>query len=369
MSAPALRLGVVGLGGMGTSYLQRLAKGAAGDCALTAVCSRDARRHARAPEGTPAFVDHRELARSGAVDAVLIATPHPSHAQIAVDALQCGLHVLIEKPLAPDVRAAREIVAAAAARPDRVCGVVLNRRTDPRYSWLRRELRAAALGAVHRVHWTATRWFRPEFYYRSRPWRGTWRGAGGGVLLGQTSHQLDLLQWCFGMPQRVTGFCGFGRHHAVEVEDEAVAVLDYADGLRVVVETSTGEAPGVDRLEVAAEMGRVVIDDDGVRIERNECSARAFAQSSEEWFAAPQAVLEELRFDGDGGQHNAVLENFAAAVRGEAALLAPVADGVASVELANAIVGSAWQGRTLDLPLDAEWFAREVERRRSAAGT
>ena len=221
-------------------------------CEVAALCNRGGKGEEEF-SGIPFFHDAGELIRSGSVDAVLIATPHFSHPGIGIEALAAGLHVLVEKPLAVTKSACLEFLAAHRGQ---VFAAMFNQRTDPRYLVIRRMIREGEIGTVRRINWIITDWFRTDAYYNSGTWRATWRGEGGGLLVNQLPHNLDLLQWIFGMPSGVRASCRFGQHHPIEVEDEVSAFLDYPDGSSAVIVSSTGESPGTNRLEVPSPPAR-----------------------------------------------------------------------------------------------------------------
>jgi predicted dehydrogenase len=358
--AKSIRIGVIGVGAIGRTYARMLLDGKVRGASLAAVCNRhDAPM--RPFRGVPCFRDSEELIRSGEVDAVLIATPHPSHVPIGIEALCGGLHVLVDKPLAADLLSARRLVAPHAGT-DRVFAIMFNQRADVRYRAVRDLVTQGRLGRIWRVNWTATEWFRPEAYYRQRAWRGTWEGEGGGVLLNQAPHQLDLYQWMFGMPERVRAHCAFGKYHRIEVEDEVTAFLEHAGGMTSVFVTSTGEAPGSNRLEICGDRGRLVLEGGRLVVETNRVPASVFCRKTAEPFGRPAVRRTVRRISAPGGQHAVVIQNFVDAIRSGKQLIAPAEEGLKSLELANAMIQSSVTGRTVDIPLDPRVYARILKR-------
>jgi predicted dehydrogenase len=351
-----LRLGIIGLGNMGQFHANAIAAGKIAHCQLAAVCDRDERQLGRY---LPArgFLSSSELINSGEVDATLIATPHYSHTTIGIEALGSGLHVLMEKPLSVH-KADCERLLAAHRGTKQVFATMFNQRTDPFYLKLREMIRNDELGTIRRINWIVTHWFRTAVYYASSGWRATWAGEGGGVLLNQSPHQLDLWQWLFGMPSKVRAFCQFGRYHDIEVEDDVTAYFEYDNGTTGVLITSTGEAPGTDRLEIAAERGRVIIENDLFHWTRNEVPMSEFSKQSPDAFAKPATSEMEIPLAGRGGQHNEVLQNFVDAILFGERLIAPAEEGIHSVELANAMLFSSDTDTTVSLPLNAGLFER-----------
>jgi len=348
---------------MGSAHARMLADGKVSGAVLSAVADPDHGKRERFPEARP-FPSAQALIDSGAVDAVIVATPHFDHPTSAIAALEAGLHVLVEKPLAVDKLDAERMLAAYAnrPRPGQVFAEMFNQRTDPRYQKLKQLIENGELGAIRRVSWIITDWFRSEAYYRSGGWRASWRGEGGGVLLNQAPHQLDLWHWLFGMPARVRAFCSFGRFHEIEVEDQVTAYLEYTSGATGTFVTSTGEAPGTNRLEVAAERGKIVIEGDGLRFYRNEVPMSEFSRTTSEPFAAPPLSTLEIPTSGKGPQHLGILQNFVDAIAGQAELVAPAVEGIHSVELANAMLFSTLEDRTIELPFEAGAYRNHLER-------
>jgi predicted dehydrogenase len=364
-----VRIGIIGLGNIGRHHANYLGEGRARRCTLAAVCSSSEEK--RAPHrarGVAAFDTPDALFRSGVIDAVLIATPHYQHLEFGLRALEAGLHVMVEKPLAAHKADAERLLAAAAARPKQVLAGMFQLRVEPRYQRIRRLLASGELGQLQRITWINTDWFRSEAYYASGGWRATWGGEGGGVLLNQCLHNLDILGWLFGRPSRVTGFAKLGRWHDIEVEDDVTAVLEYPNGATGHFVSSTGELPGSNRLEIAGTRGRVTLGERGLTMIRNEVDAAEWSRTTTGGFTKPDVWKCELPFENNPAPHAAIMQNFADAILDGAPLIAPGSDAVLSVELANAIVYSAMLGRGVELPLDgAAWEAKLGEL--SAAST
>lgn len=362
----SVRLGIVGLGNIGAMHAGNVLGGRAGRLTLAAVCDPDPAVLARFPDAR-GFTAAEEMFASGAIDAALVATPHWSHPDLGAAALRRGLHVLVEKPVAVHKTDAQKLIAAWRRRPAGnrpVFAAMFNQRTDPAFIALRRLVQGGELGEIRRVSWTITDWFRTALYYASSPWRATWPGEGGGVLLNQCPHNLDLLQWIFGQPRRVTAFCRFGRYHDIEVEDDVTAYLEFPGGATGTFVTTTGEAPGTNRLEVAGERGRVVLEGGRLSFLRNEVPMTEFSLSAKEAFAKPACAPVEIPLGpAPASQHCAVLANFADAVIDGGELIAPAADGVHSVELANAMLLSTWLEKPVELPFDAEEYEMLLKRR------
>lgn len=349
-----LRLGIIGLGNMGGTHARNLLAGKCPRVKLAAVCDLIPERVAEF-DGVQAFPDSAAMIRSGAVDAVLIATPHYDHTTIGCDALAQGLHVLTEKPISVHVADCRKLIAAYEARPrkEQVFAAMFQERTFARNRKVRELIASGELGRINRMAWITTDWFRSEAYYRSGGWRASWRGEGGGVLTNQCPHRLDLLQWWFGSPAEVRATAAFGRYHDIEVEDDVTAQLRWADGATGVFITNTGEAPGVNRLEIAAERGLLVVEGETIRFSRNVVETSAYSRSTAQSFVKPECWHMEIPFWGQSQQHVDIINNFADAICDGAPLIAAAPEGVRAVELANAMIFSAKTGESVPLPLDA----------------
>jgi predicted dehydrogenase len=350
-----VRLGVIGLGNMGQYHVKYLREGAVSGCTLAAVSdAAPARIEALASE-MAVFTSSEALIRSGKVDAVLIATPHFAHTTIGIDALQHGLHALLEKPISVHVADAARLLAAH-SDPRLVFAAMFNLRLDARFRQLKRIVTEGRLGQLQRVNWVMTDWFRTEAYYASSAWRATWQGEGGGLLINQCPHQLDMLQWLTGMPVRVRAFCGLGRRHAIEVEDEVTAYLEYGNGATGVFIASTGEYPGTNRLELVGDRGKLVLEANRLTLAQNAESSSEYSRTTSEPFGQPQCEELELTLETGGGTHQAITQNFCDAIRLGVPLVAPAEEGIHSVELANSMLYSSLTGETVELPLDGQAY-------------
>ncbi len=361
-----VKLGVIGVGVMGRGHLENIAK--ARDVKLTAVCDviEERAKDAAATNQCDYFTDHQKLFKANVCDAVLIATPHYAHTPIGIDALNAGLHVLVEKPISVH-KADCERLLAAHKNKRQVFSAMFNQRTDPLYCNIKKMIEGGELGQLDRITWIITDWFRTQNYYDAGEWRATWAGEGGGVLLNQATHNLDLWQWLFGMPDRVRGFCKLGRKHAIEVEDEVTAYLEYKNGCSGVFITSTGEAPGTNRLEIVGENGKVVSENGRLDFIRNEVSTNEVLRHSSEKYTRPAIWNVQIPLNGQGLQHAGILQNFIDAIVSGAALIAPAVEGIRAVELGNAMLYSSEIGQSVQLPLDAPAYERMLKKKCKAS--
>ncbi len=347
-----LKLGVIGCGNMGSNHSRNILSGKIPTVELCAVCDTSSARRETLKEmfpETPVFSSPEELMGSGLCEAVLIATPHYDHPGLVIRALENGLHVLTEKPAGVYTKQVQEMNAAA-AESDKVFAIMYNQRTNPVYKKLREMVQSGQLGQIKRITWVVTHWYRPQAYHDSNTWRSTWKDEGGGALINQNPHQLDLWQWMFGMPDKVFARVFFGKYHNIEVEDDLVALFEYGNGTLGEYITSTGEAPGTNRLEVACDMGKIVIEDNCMVFERNVVSEREFEKTNTIPFGKPECWKCQIPVDFSGGeQHRGIIKNFADAVLNGAELLSPGEEGINGLTLSNAIHLSGWTGETVDI--------------------
>jgi len=351
--ASALRLGLIGLGNIGRHHATYLLDGKVPRCALTAVCATTpAKLEPFAARGLATWTDAAALVRSGSIDALLIATPHYDHAPLGIAALEAGLHVMVEKPIAAHKADAERLLAAAARHPRQIFAGMFQLRVEPRYQELRRLITSGELGTLVRVNWINTDWFRTEAYYASGGWRATWSGEGGGVLLNQCLHNLDVLTWLLGPPASVRGFAQLGRFHHIEVEDQITVHLEWPGQVQGVFVASTGESPGTNRLELVGTRGKAVMEDGRLRFYRNADDMIEFSRTSAGGFTKPECTELPIPFENAVDPHAQLMRNFTAAILDGDALIAPGSDGLHSLELANAAVFSSLLDRTLTLPMD-----------------
>ncbi len=358
-----LKLGMIGLGHMACNHLVSIRRNPRIE--IVAVCDRDPETMARfdAPEARR-FADTRSLLDSGLADAIFVCTHHSDHLETGTAVLERGVHLLMEKPLALS-KGECDRLTAAHKNPNQIFAIMLNQRTDPRFRWAKSLIDGGEFGRLMRVQWTITDWFRTDFYFQQTPWFAKWSG-GGGLLMTQALHQLDILTWLCGKPTRVRGFAHLGKWHDITVDDDVTAYLEFADGATGTFVTSTGETPGCNRLELSGDGGRIVIEDNKATFHRNPVSASVLRRTIRERTVIPEITTTHASDTRRGGQHAEVLDNFVAAVLDGAPLIAHASEGATSVELANAILLSSLRNETLDLPLDAALYDRTVAELASA---
>jgi predicted dehydrogenase len=355
-----VRVGIIGMGNMGKYHAEYLLQNKVPRCELTAVASSTPSKLEKY-KTLKTFSSGEELIRSGTVDAALIATPHYSHTTLGIEAFKAGLHVMVEKPISVHKADCERLITEAKAHPNLVFGAMFQLRTEPRFKKLKQLIETGELGQIVRVNWIITDWFRTEAYYASGGWRATWKGEGGGALLNQCPHQLDLLQWLVGMPSCIRGFCQFGRYHNIEVEDNVTVFLEYPNGATGVFITSTGEFPGTNRFEIAGDRGRIVVEPGKLYFTRNEISMRDFSKTAKTGFARPDVWNVEIPIETAPAQHATIMQNFVDAILDRTPLVVPGAEGINSVEIANAALYSTWTGKTVELPLDSTAYEAALQ--------
>jgi len=306
------------------------------------------------------FSDGEDLIRSGLVDAIIIATPHYQHTTLGIAALKQGLHVMVEKPISAHKADAERLIAAHKRNAKLVFAGMFQLRAEPRYLRIQRLIQTGELGEIVRMSWIMTDWFRTEAYYASGGWRATWKGEGGGVLLNQCLHNLDVMQWLLGMPARVRGFCQLGRFHDIEVEDNVSAYLEYRNGGTGTFVSSTGEAPGTNRFEIVGTLGKLVLEGDKLAFTRNDADMVQFSKSAKLGFAKPEVSHTDTPFDNAPNPHAILVQNFINAILDGEPLIAPGAEGIHSVELANVILYSSLIDEVVELPMDSAAYEKKL---------
>lgn len=378
-----VRLGIIGFGAQGGLYANLIAEGRVPNMELGAICDDDPAKADAVASAYPDvafFDDYRELLDSGQVDAVVTTVPHYLHPEIGIAALQRNIHALVEKPAGVYSKQVAELNDFAAAHPEVIFGIMFNQRANPLYIRLKEIIDAGEIGDILRSNWIITTWWRPQGYYDQSDWRATWGGEGGGVLVNQAPHQLDLWQWLCGVPKSVFAKVSYGFRRDIAVEDEVTALVEYENGATGVFVTATHDMVGTDRLEILGTAGKIVVEGSAVatvtRLSKPERELSANMDMSDvmKLFmgggdTSDLYTQETIEFPSAwGAQHADVLKNFAAAVADGTPLLAPGSDGIAGVRLANAIHFSSWMGREVSIDFEEEEFLAELNSRIRAEG-
>ncbi len=359
-----VKVAIVGIGNMGSAHATSISNGLIENMELTAICDIDEDKIKWAKEhlcdGIEYYTDYSEMLASDAFNAVIIATPHYEHPQMAIDAFNKGLHVVCEKPAGVYTKQVREMNEVA-AKSGRVFSLMYNQRTNPLYAKLREMVQSGELGVPKRLVWIITNWYRTQSYYNSSSWRATWSGEGGGVLINQCPHNLDLWQWIFGMPKKVSGFVSIGKYHDIEVEDDVTAYAEYENGATAVFITTTGETPGTNRLEISGDKGKVVIENGKMIFHKLSVSEREFCYTCEKGFDTPETEIIEIETNEPETAHNGILQNFTNAVLNGEKLIAPGEEGIRGLTISNAIHLSGWTGEQVTLPIDEDLYYEKLQ--------
>lgn len=366
-----LRMGVIGIGNMGSTHAKNIHSNMIKNLELTAVCDiSDAKKEwsEKNLKDVPFFKDYKEMIKSGLVDAILIATPHYDHPDITIYGFENGMHVLSEKPAGVYTKQV-EAMNESAKKSDKVFGIMYNQRTNPVMAKIRDIIRKGELGEVKRFTWTVTDWYRTQKYYDSGTWRATWDGEGGGVLINQCPHNLDLWQWLIGVPKRIWAKCDYGKWHNIEVEDDVTAIAEYENGATATFITTTGDATGTNRIEIVGDKGKIVYEV-GKKMEFTQLvvSEREFCMTSDSAFGKPESTTMTFDFKVQETSHNGILKNFTEAVLEGKELLAPGEEGINGLTISNAIHLSDWIGEWVNLPIDQDRYLELLtEKRKNSA--
>ena len=359
-----LKLGIIGVGNMGFSHLQNYAKGAMPEIEVTCVADIDEMKFARATElvpGLKCFSTATELIHSGLCEAVLIATPHYFHPPIGIEALQAGLHVMSEKPAGVYTKQVRELIEVSKTT-DKTYAIMFNQRTNCVFRKVKEMIDSGKYGEMRRVSWIITDWYRTQSYYNSGGWRATWAGEGGGVMLNQCPHQLDLWQWLCGMPSKIKAICHEGKWHDIEVEDDVSIYAEYPNGATGTFITTTGDCPGTNRLEITLDRAKILVDDaDRITLYELEKPLSEHIYSAKGGFDRNPCTVKEVETDGKNEQHVGVMNAFAAHILHGEPLVAEGAEGINGLTISNAAFLSSWLDETVTLPIDEDLYYEKLQ--------
>ena len=362
-----VKLGIIGIGNMGTGHADNIVAGKVPGLEVAAIADIDASKRETAAKkypGVEIYETAEDLYKAGTVDMVIIAVPHYDHPALAIMAFDYGINVLVEKPAGVYTKQVIEMNERA-KKSDKLFGIMYNQRTNPNFQKIKELVESGELGHIKRINWTITNWYRSQAYHDSAEWRSTWATEGGGTLINQNPHQLDLWQWMFGMPSKIMSHVSFGKYYDIEVEDDVTAYMEYDNGTTGTYITSTGEAPGSNRLEIACDMGKLIYEDNTLTFYRNVISEREFNKTNTSSFGTPEVWECKLPTNGRGEQHIGIFKDYVAVLNGEKdKLLAPGAEGINGLTISNAIHLSAWTGKMIDVnnfPHDE--FYEELQKR------
>ena len=362
-----IKLGIIGIGNMGSSHAKKIMAGQCPDFELVAVADVKPERLAWAKENFGEHIDCFENAEamldSGKITACMICVPHYDHPKYAMACMERSIHVMVEKPAGVYTAQVRQMNECAARHPEVVFGMMFNQRTNCIYRKMRELVQGGKYGAIRRTNWLITNWYRSQCYYDSGDWRATWAGEGGGVLLNQCPHQLDLWQWICGMPVSVQAQLQYGLWHNIEVEDDVSVFVKYKNGATGVFITSTGDAHGTNRFEIQMDRAKLVAEDDKLSLLEYDMTEQEFSKTNRSPFATVGARQVDVSTDGQNPQHVGVINAWGGAIlRGEK-LVAGGAEGMNGLTLSNAMHLSSWLGREITLPFDEKLYYDELMKR------
>jgi predicted dehydrogenase len=365
-----IKFGIVGMGNQGSHYARLLTEGKIENGVLACVCDNNPVKLENAKKFTEIgyYSDYIQMLDSGDCEAVLVETPHYQHPEIVMECLKRGIHVICDKPAGVYTKQVREMNEFA-AKSGAKFAMMFNQRTNCVYRKMKEIIASGELGELQRMTWIITDWYRTQAYYDGGSWRATWAGEGGGVLINQCPHQIDLVQWVLGqMPKKVHGFCHYGKWHDIEVEDDVTAYFEYENGATGVFITTTGEAPGTNRFEVSGSKGKLICERDELVWYKNERDNIEVCKTSAQGFDTPKCERIVVETDGKNPQHAGIINNFANALLGLEEMFVQGVEGINGVELMNAIELSGWKkGAEVTLPVDENEYLAELNKRRAAS--
>lgn len=373
-----VRFGIIGMGVMGTNHSTWFEENRISNGVLKAVCDIDENKRSVArsklSKDVTVYNNHSDLISNKEIDAVIIAAPHYFHPTIAIEALEAGLHVMIEKPAGVYTKAVRNMYEVAKGHPDSVFGIMLNERTNPVFQKAREMIKNGDIGNIRKATWITTDWWRPQNYYDSSSWRATWGGEGGGVLINQAPHQIDLMQWICGMPVKVTADLKYGSHRKINVEDDASIHLNYENGATGTFIICTHDVLGTNSFEILGDKGKIHITNSQkltaklLHESENDLNARMSFEEAKKIIngAKLEDLYELVEYDEHnkfGDQHCIILEDFCSAILSGTQLFAPATEGIHSLTVSNAMHLSSWLGKSVDIPFDEELFLNQLNSR------
>ena len=353
---------------MGTGHAKNFREEKIDNGVLSAVCDINPKKldafKERFGDSIKSFTKAEDMFKSGECDCVILCTPHYSHPELAISALDHDLNCIVEKPAGVYTLQVKEMLKRAESS-DKVLGIMFNQRTNPAFKAMKKMIADGKIGDIKRTNWIITDWYRTQYYYDTGAWRATWAGEGGGVLYNQAPHQLDLFQWIIGMqPSKVHAFCHYGKWHDIEVEDDVTCYVEYPNGATGVFITTTADAPGTNRFEVTGTLGTLIFENNKLFYKQLLKDERVHCKEATKGFETPEVLpTVEIELDGENPQHIGIVNNIANAILGLEEVYAPATDGLAGVQLANAMHLSSWLGESVSLPINDELFFEELKKR------
>lgn len=366
--ADMIKLGIIGFGNMGTGHASNIMSGNCPEVKLVAVCdikpSRIEFGKSKYPDADITyFTDAIEMLDSGLIDSCIVAVPHYDHAKYSIECMKRGIHVMCEKPAGVYTKQVREMIAESKKHPEVVFGMMFNQRTNPVYRKMHELVHSGKYGQIRRTNWLITNWYRSQAYYNSSDWRATWAGEGGGVLLNQCPHQLDLWQWICGMPVKVLSKIKYGKWHDIEVDDDVTTIVEYENGATGAFITTTGDGMGTNRFEIQMDGAKLVAENDILTVYEFEMSEPEFTKTNTEVFGSIKTHKLDIQLEGENSQHSGVVNAWAGKILHGTPLVAEGAEGINGLMLSNAMHLSDFLGREIELPFDEDLYYSELMKR------
>ena len=363
-----IKLGIIGFGNMGTGHTSNIMGGNCPEVELVAICDKNSARIEFGKNKYPDanityFTDAIEMLDSGLIDSCLVAVPHYDHTKYSIECMKRGIHVMCEKPAGVYTRQVREMIAESEKHPEVVFGMMFNQRTNPVYRKMHELVHSGKYGEIRRTNWLITNWYRSQAYYNSSDWRATWAGEGGGVLLNQCPHQLDLWQWICGMPVKVQSKIKYGAWHDIEVDDDVTTFVEYENGATGVFITTTGDGKGSNRFEVQMDGAKLVVEDDKLTVTEFEMKESEFTKTNTEVFGSIKTHDLPIEIESKNPQHIGVVNAWAGKILHGTPLIAEGAEGLKGVILSNAMHLSDFLGKEIELPFDEDLYYEELMKR------
>lgn len=385
-----VKLGIIGVGQQGGTYTalitgkhinptgMNLPKMEINNIEIGAFCDIDENVRKKLKElfpDTPIYENYIDMLDSGNVNAIVTTVPHYLHTTMGIDALNRNINVLLEKPAGVYSKQVEEIIEVSKTKPELTFAVFFNQRMNPLYKKLKEIIENGEIGNIRRTNWIITTWYRPQAYYDMSNWRATWGGEGGGVLVNQAPHQIDLLQWLCGMPKKVYANVKYGYMRNIAVEDEVTAIFDYGNGATGVFVTCTHDLSGTDRLEILGDKGKIVVEGSKTayvtRLSKTEQEINKSVNDKESIFKLMMggvtgkneyATTETIEFPSAWGvQHADILRNFVDNITLNTPLVADGAEGINGVKIANAIHLSSWLKKEVDVDGNEDLFLKLLQ--------
>lgn len=363
-----IKLGIIGIGNMGSNHAKNIKDQRCPEIEITAIADINPERlewakEQKYGENITYFDDAIKMLDSGLIDSCLIVVPHYDHTKFAIECINRGIHVMVEKPAGVYTKQVREMNEVAAAHPEVVFGMMFNQRTNHVYRKLKELIDSGEYGEIRRTNWIITDWYRSPAYYNSGGWRATWAGEGGGVLLNQCPHQLDLWQWICGMPKKVLSKVHYGKWHDIEVDDDVTTYVEYENGATGVFVTTTGDGKGSNRFEIQTDKARFVVENGKLTMDEFEMTEQEFGKINTSPFGTVKTTAIQVETDGKNLQHTGVLNAFADAILHGGKLVADGAEGINGLTLSNAMHLSSFLGKEIELPFDEDLYYEELMKR------